>query len=394
MTIPSSVSPSVLDDPRGFAPGPTHRIFRDVLLPRLVLPLAWIYTLVILPAWLMGRKQRRRNSERPVRVAVESGRVGWTQVFFEELFGSAEDFFGEGSVHRAVIDRDLDYAPQFRQWMDDIDPTHVIIDVRTPPQSWPTSLAQALKVSWTFHRRGVYPIVILTDAFYRRQRWHAAVLTAWSGMVMTYAARDLVRGIFPHHRIRGPEIMTISQARLSQLASRMEFDSERSGSDCVIAFVGNIYPPRSDFLAALADELTRRGLTLSINGDKNNRSNEDYWATLADADVIVTTTMQGPDRSYIDWNWVRQAVHRYSETFAAGTALVAAPVDGGFPSFAPDRDYHEFGSVRQAADIIERLANDPHHRNEMARQGHETYNRLMDSGTFWKTALGQDSAVP
>lgn len=390
MTVPSPVPPSVLDDPRGFTPKPTHRIFRDALLPRLIVPLAWIYALALLPAWLLGREQRRRNSDRPSKVAVESGRVGWTQVFFEELAGSAQDYFGEGNVHRAAIDRDLDYGPQFDRWMDDIDPTHAIIDVRTPPQSWPASLVQALKVSWTLHRRGVYPIVILTDAFYRRQRWHAAVLTAWSGMVMTYAARDLVRGIFPHRRIRGPEIMTISKARRSQLASRIEFDSERSGSDCVIAFVGNIYPPRSDFLAALADELTRRGLTLSINGDKNNRSNEDYWATLADADVVVTTTMQGPDRNYIDWNWVRQAVHRYSETFAAGTALVAAPVDGGFPCFEADRDYQEFGSVLQAADIIEQLANDPHHRNEMARRGHETYSRLMDGGAFWKTALGQE----
>lgn len=387
-------SQAPLEDPRGFAPYPTRRFFRDRVLPRSIVPLAWIYSAALLPAWSLGRSRRRTNRTRSPIVAIESGRIGWTQVFFEELAGSAEDYFGSGAIVRAQIDREKPYGPQFRQWLADLDPTHVIIDVRTPPQSWAGSLRHAFEVSWTLHRRGVHPIVIMTDAFYRRQRWHAAVLTAWSGMVITYAARRLVRGIFPHGRVLGPEVMTVSRERIAKLEARTKPNPDRLGGECVVAFVGNVYPPRSEFLEALGQELANRNLSLVVNGDKGSRSNEDYWATLADADIIVTTTMQGPDRNYIDWNWVRQAVHRYSETFAAGTALIAAPVDGGFPDYQVGRDYLEFGSVMDAADLIERLAQNPKEREALARNGHRTFSTLMDQGTFWKRALGQEDPVP
>ena len=383
-----------LEDPRGFAPYPTSRVFRDRILPRAVVPFAWLFLVALLPAWALGRSQRRRNRTRSPIVAIESGRIGWTQVFFEELAGSAEDYFGKGAVVRAQIDREQSYGPQFKNWITNLNPTHVILDVRTPPQSWAGSVRYAFSVSWTLHRRGVYPVVIMTDAFHRRQRWHASVLTAWSGMVITYAARSLVRKIFPHSRMLGPQVMTVSRERILKLKQQSELGPSRFGPECIISFVGNVYPPRSQFLEALSRALSDRCLSLVVHGDKGGRSNEDYWETLANADIIVTTTMQGPDRNYIDWNWIRQAVHRYSETFAAGTALVAAPVDGGFPDFKAGHDYLEFESVVNAADAIERLANNPNERDSLARHGHETFLRLMDKGTFWKRALGQEDPIP
>ena len=385
---------ALLDDPRGLAPAPTRRLYRDVLLPRTILPLAWIAAVGLAPAFLTGRTARRRNSKRSPTVVIESGRVGWTQVFFEELEGSAVDYFGKQAVHRAVIDRDKPYWPQFREWVDRLAPTHVVLDVRTPPQSWMGSLIEAFRVSWLVHRRGIYPIVIMTDAFYRRQRWHAAVLSAWQGTVVTFAARKIVRPLFPHSRVRGALIMPISQGRIEQLAAKRTADNARTGAQCEIAFVGNIYPPRSTFLEALAEELDMQGLKLTVHGDKGNRSNEEYWRVLADADIIVTTTMQGPDRNYIDWNWIRQAVHRYSETFAAGTAVVGAPVDGGFPPFVPGKDYLEFGSVRDAARAIRQLADDPGERSRIAGSGGQTYRQEIDSGSFWRIALGLDSYSP
>ena len=385
---------ALLDDPRGLAPAPTRRLYRDVLLPRTILPLAWGAAVGLAPAFLAGRAARRRNGKRSPTVVIESGRIGWTQVFFEELAGSAQDYFGNQAVHRAVIDRDKPYWPQFRECVDRLAPTHVVLDVRTPPQSWKGSLTEALRVSWQLHRRGIYPIVIMTDAFYRRQRWHAAILTAWQGMVLTFAARKIVRPLFPHSRIRGALIMPISQMRIEQLAAERTAVNTRTGGQCEIVFVGNIYPPRSTFLEALAEELDVHGLKLTVHGDKGNRSNEEYWQVLANADIIVTTTMQGPDRNYIDWNWIRQAVHRYSETFASGTAVVGAPIDGGFPPFVPGKDYREFESVRDAVRAIRELASDPAERSRIASSGSRTYRREIDSGSFWRIALGLDSYAP
>ena len=383
-------SQAMLDDPRGLTPLPTQRLFRDRILPKTVVPLEWLYALALLPAYMVGYSRRRRNRQRPTRVVIESGRIGWTQVFFQELFASAGEFFGPEAVLRATIDRDSSYGPQVAHWVSTLDPTHVVLDVRTPPQSWPASLWNAFRVSWRLHRLGICPIVILTDAFYRRQRWHAAVLTAWKGMVVTFADRNIVRTMFPHSRIRGPLIMPVSKARIEEMTQRSRNTDAEPASGCRIVFVGNIYPPRSTFLELLDRELAEIDLTLTVDGDKSNRSNEDYWEALRSADIIVTTTMQGPDRNYIDWNWIRQAVHRYSETFAVGTAVVGAPVDGGFPPFTPGRDVLEFGSIREAAAAIATLANDRKLRDEIAAHGHRTYLRLIESGTFWRTCLGED----
>ena len=383
-------SQTMLDDSRGLAPAPTNRLFRDRILPKTVVPLAWIYALALVPAYVMGHSRRRRNRERSIRVAIESGQIGWTQVFFEELFASASEFFGPDAVARASVDREGPYGPQVARWVCALDPTHVVLDVRTPPQKWLASLRDAFRVSWRLHRSGIYPIVILTDALYRRQRWHAAVLTAWTGMVVTFADRKIVRAMFPHSRIRGPLIMPVSKARIEKMSKSRRVAEEKAVSKCRIVFIGNIYPPRSTFLEMLAGELAELNLTLITHGDKANRSNDDYWDVLCSADIIVTTTMQGPYRSYIDWNWVRQAVHRYSETFAAGTAMVGAPVDGGFPPFTAGRDMLIFGSIREATNVISTLAKDKRLRDEIAARGHCTYVSLIDSGFFWRVCLGQD----
>ena len=374
-----------MDDPaaRGFNPLPQHRIWRDVLLPRTVLPLFWLAWLVLLPARAVGHRARRRRRDAPVRVAVESGRIGWTQVFFEELIGSARDYVGKEDVAQHVIDRDLPYLPQFRANVRRDDPSHLVLDVRTPGQSWRRSLVEAVAVSWRLLADGRTPVVILTDAFYRRQRWQAAVLTAHGGVVLTFAPTRVLRPIFPHRRIVGPLPMPISRARLAWL----ELVSEESPKDgTVVQFIGNMYPPRSDFLEAVGERLASEGITLSINGDKWGTSNEAYWRTLASADVVVTTCMQGPSRPFMDWIWVQQMVFRYNETLAAGAALVASYVEGTDRFFEPRRDFLEYVSVDEAVEAITGLVRDRGLREAVAAAGHATSAELIRTQAFWRAA--------
>lgn len=374
------------EEVRGFNPPPSRRLWRDCILPRTIIPLFWLAWLALVPARLRGGA---RNLDRPRRLAIESGIIGWTHVYFEELLESAQERYGSEAVLKETINRDQPYLPQFLANVDRDEPTHVVLDVRTPNQSWTGSLREAFLTARHLLKRNITPIVVLTDAFYRRQRWHAAVLTAHSGVVVTFASASIVRAIFPHKRVRGPLPMPISVSRQRWLEA--ERAKRPRSPEVRVQFIGSVYPPRDRFLAVAGRLLKERGIELRINGDKAGTSNEDYWRTLVNADVIVTTTMQGPPRPYMDWIWVQQAVFRYAESTAAGAALVAAPVDGGFPDFVRDQDFLEFHGVHEAVECVTRLVEDPQLRIALAEHGHATSRRLSTEFAFWEAidqALG------
>lgn len=369
---------------RGFNPPEEHRLWRDRLLPRSVFPLYWLYKIALFPSFLAGKKPREVDV-----VAIESGKVGWTHVYFEELEGSAGDYFGSGQVLRQVIDRDAKYFPQFRSNQREQRPSMVVIDVRTPTQTWRSALIDTFRMSHLLLRQGITPLVVLTDAYYRRHRWQAAVLTAYRGSVITFSAKEIVRKIFPHDRIAGPLFMPISQERLQWLEknkARLHMD-RNPDSPVRVSFIGSMYSPRDAFLAEVQSRLAVKGIQLEINGDKAGTSNDQYWETLLKADVIVTTTLQGPQRTYMDWVWIKQAVFRYAETLAAETALVAGSVDGGFPYFENERDFLEFESVDECVTAVESLVTDPNARTSMAARGHATISEYVKEGTFWNVAL-------
>jgi hypothetical protein len=369
---------------RGFNPPEQNRLWRDVLLPRSVIPLYWLYKAALLPSFVLGKKPKAINS-----VAIESGKVGWTHVYFEELEGSAKDFFGTDQVVRQVIDRDAAYFPQFKSHQREQSPALLIIDVRTPTQSWRTALVETFRMTHLMLQSGITPLVVLTDAYYRRHRWQAAVLTAYRGSVITFSAKETIRKIFPHDRIAGPLFMPISQSRLHWLEVQKEKKRrERITDDRVkVSFIGSMYSPRDEFLAAVQQRLTQKGIHLEINGDKAGTSNDQYWDKLVDSDIILTTTLQGPQRSYMDWVWIRQAVFRYSETLAAGTALVAGPVDGGFQYFESGRDFLEFESVDECVATLFDLTTNSQKLTEISQTGHQTVKKYVEQGTFWHVVL-------
>lgn len=372
---------------RGFNPPEQHRLWRDRILPRSIIPLFWLMWALLIPARVIGAVRRTRSEH---RVAIESGIVGWTHVYFEELLASARERYGSTAVAQQTIDRDQRYLPQMRANMRRDQPTYVVIDVRTPGQTWSASLWQAYATSWYLLTHTITPVVVLTDAFYRRQRWQAAVLTAFTGVVVTFAHQDIVRSIFPHRRIIGPLPMPISRARLTWL--ELERAARPAPTVLRVQFIGSVYPPRDAFLDVVGARLAEHGITLHVNRDKSATSNEAYWRTLIDADIVLTTTLQGPSRPYMDWIWVQQAVFRYAESTAAGAALVAGPVDGGFWAYSKGEDFLEFQSVSEAVDHVTSLVDDEQLRSRIAEHGHETARTLIVEQAFWRAidqALGE-----
>lgn len=390
-----STRPDVDAEERGFNLPERSLIWRDAILPRLVIPLFWLYWLGLLPAKLVGLRAKRRNLSRASKLAIESGLIGWTQVFFEELLSSAEEFLGGECVCQVKIDRSRHYIPQLKEAMTLCRPTHALIDVRTPQQNWRGSLTQGFRASWILHSRGITPIVIMTDAFYRRQRFHAAVLSAHSGIVVTFASAGIVKRIFPHSRLIGPLFMPISRRRLHQLTEALSARrlTPVDSGNATIRFIGNIYPPRDQFLQSLEQKLRVEGLSIDIRGDKSAVSNEEYWSALVDADIIVTTTLQGPDRPFMDWIWIQQAVFRFSEAMGAGSALVASEVENIDSFFKPGRDFIEFVTVNEARDAIVELSNDPITRRRVAEAGRKRIAELIESDSFWVNINGALAAA-
>lgn len=380
---------------RGFNLPVRNRLWRDRILPRLIIPIFWLYWILLLPAVVLGARQRRAFRRGSHRISIESGKIGWTQVFFEELVATARDYVGADRVCQHVIDREQPYLPQLRANLDRDRPSHVILDVRTPGQSWPKTLRESFAASWSVLNRGMIPVVIMTDAFFRRQRLHAAVLSAHRGVVVTWASADIVRQIFPHRRLIGPHIMPISRARLDwleELAAERRQRGDANGR--VVRFIGHVYSPRKDFLEAVSTRLEPRGISVRVDGDKAGTSNDAYWRALVDSDVVVTTTLQGPDRSFMDWIWVQQAVFRFLESMAAGAALVASEVPGIERYFVPGTEFIEFMAVDEAVEAINSLVNDADRREMVISHGHAKAAALIRSDAFWTVidaALGADA---
>lgn len=374
---------------RGFNPPATHRLWRDRILPRLVVPAFWLYWLALLPAGLL----RRRRTE-TIRLGIESGRVGWTHVYFEELWASAVEYVGEDRLERIVIDREARYLPQFRGWSSSLELTHVVIDVRTGAQTWPRAAVDVLAMSWQLRRRRITPIVVLTDASLRRHRLHAAVLTAFSGTVLTFMATRLIAPIFPHRRIIGPMPMPVSVGRLEWLEQIR--DGVDSSAAPTVSFIGGVYPPRSVFLDRLAVALEGTGIDLRIHGNKYETPNDDYWRILATSDVILTTTMQGMPRPAMDWIWIQQLVFRFSEALTAGAVLVSPAVVGAERFFMPAEDFVPYSSLDEARAALVAIVEDVEHRQRIRAHGHATAVALAREHTYWRVidqALGLERLV-
>jgi hypothetical protein len=338
----------------------------------------------------------RKGSHRTeaTKFCIESGVRGWDQISCKELYTSACEYLGEGNVRKIIVDKDSSYLAQVCLAIKTLKPTHYFYDPRTGSQNWLKGFWEAIYISLFLHARGIVPVVLLTDLAERKWRTQSAVVTARRGVVITCIAAKEVAAIFPHNRIIGPSLLPLSEATLNFIT---ELASKRiEQSNPIAIFAGSLYEPRTSILTSIAKGLKEQGHVLEIHGrgpSSPRTSDQEYWSTLVNASVIVTTANQ-VEMEGADWTWIDHMVYRYLEVTACGTLLVAPDVPGIRRYFIPSVHYVAFGNVDEAIKIIARYLTNSTERKALAKQGSDRARALVCARTFWTgidAVLGADS---
>ncbi len=321
------------------------------------------------------------------RICIEAGREGWNLIEYQEIGWSASEFFGAGGVvQHSVCDRKR-YLQAAQTIIREVRPEFYWFDPRSGAQEPLRAIAQSVALAVILAWYGVTPIAWLANAPHRVWRLQAEVITVRRGVCLNFAHPKAGGVRFAHGRIHGPCFFPLSQATLHRLQAERAQKPKKLNP--VVSFVGSLYEPRRSRLEALRDDLARRGVRLNLIAPEltgKRLTNDEYWAAMLESDILITTA----DHETSDVEDVVHEPHlvfRYTEALAAGAALVAPIVKGSEDQIRAGRDYLSFESIEEAAKRVLELQEDAQLRASVADQGHRTMERLVESGTFWRSAV-------
>ena len=370
--------------------------YRNWLFPRSVfIPfwLMWIVMTLLMPIRaLIGRC---RAKDAGPNLCVEAGIKGWESVEIKELFKSASEYIGTERVHQIKIDREKNHVDQFKEALENYSPSHYLYDPRTGDENWITGLWQAAEIAMILYWRRITPIVFFSDIALRNLRAQGCVVTAKSGAATCISAASEIHQMFPHRRLVAPNLLPLSQKTLKYLSKQN--NGRRFENSSGVLFIGSLYEPRTAILQLIAKGLAKRGITLEIRGrplGSPRLPEEDYWSSLSNAAIVVTTADQEGSENIRDWAWMPHLVGRYTETLAAGALLVAPVVPGMRRYFEPNKHFASFNSPSHAVDVIESYIKNEDERRQLAEQGRLRVEALVNARTFWMgidITLGKDA---
>lgn len=358
------------------SPGRAARL----LAHRSIAGVAWV-TVTVVAA--LSRALRRQDHHR-VELCIESGRAGFDLIEVKEVVRSAQERYGHERVVTHVVEDRRRYLRAARARVRSDRPCRYWVDPRSGAQTWFRAVLQSIGLAHLLAWYGVIPLVWLTDVPVRRWRLQAEILSARRGMTLIVMDPRSCDIPFAHSRFVGPMPPPFSRRTLRNLEEARR--SASSSGKLRIVFAGSLYEPRRSSLLRIQQELRERGLNLEIHarelGAPRIPDNE-YWALLASADVVITTAVQVAGRG-IDATSTPHLVYRYTEALLAGAALVAPPVPGSEHLYRPGTDFFAFESENDAIRIIQSLAEDPIRRRSVASAGHAQACGLVEEGHVWQ----------
>ena len=317
-------------------------------------------------------------------IAIESGKVGWTLIEYEELLASAFEYFGPSGVLKVCIEQRKHYLRETYRVLRKSRITHFVYDPRTGAQTFGKGLIQSFVLIVLFAWFKIIPIARLSDMPDRKWRLQCAVVTAASGVCTTLMEPSILKFYFPHKRLVGPMMMALSHGRVLKLHELRKSIVVPKKTNAI--FTGAMYEPRATILSEIRDGLRSRGLDLELqvrNIGEERDSNESYWQRLIDAEIVVTTADQstGLGAEPID---LPHLVYRYTEVLASGSLLVAPIVPGVEEYFRPGVDFVSFQSVADAVNQIAYYLGSESERLSIAESGSTRLLELVESHNFWK----------
>jgi hypothetical protein len=303
---------------------------------------------------------------------------------YEELAGSAIDYFGSSSVFLVTITEPKNHLREILPHLRDNNITHYFFDPRTSTDEKWRWFVQTVGLGIALEWLGVIPICRITDVPVRKWRYKVSLITARHGLCVTLMSPRSCGRYFPHDRVLGPAPLPISSKTLTFLEELRRNSSESSRSP-VILFTGSLYEPRITYIKLLQEKLLGYGLHLSVVSRELGQPrgpNRDYWERLANCDIAFTTADQlsGPG---IDKFCDSHLVYRYTEALAAGAALVAPPVLDAERLYKPQNDYLACLDPTDAANKIASLSADIEFRRAVAKNGFNRVRKLAQEHFFW-----------
>jgi glycosyltransferase involved in cell wall biosynthesis len=333
------------------------------------------------------------NNQTPSLLCLEAGVRGWEIIEYKELYQSALEYMGDEGVVKFAVTDEGTYLEQLRIILDSNSITHYGWSPRTGEQHRFNGLIESLKISIMLSRRGIVPIVFLTDILDRSWRAKASIVTAVQGRVVTLNSPDGVKLLLPHKRFIGPYLMPFSLQTIEALKKKkQEILEKKSDSGAVV--VGALYEPRKTIVENIDQILSSRSKhSLIFQGrtlEGKRSSDEDYWSNMFSAQIVVTTASVVNSLDGYDWAWKEHFIYRYMETLACETLLVAPELPAIKRYFTSGDHFISFSNEEDAAQKIQYYLENDEERQAIANKGFQRAQSLVESRSFW---LGIDTAL-
>jgi hypothetical protein len=251
----------------------------------------------------LGRSSGRASINRKrlsSTLLIEAGAVGWTSVFYSELFETAREYISDEAVYASKIDRSKMYVKQAISNLNRTQATHYVYDPRTGSQNPFLGLVQTLVIAFYLGLKDVTPIFMLTDGSVRQWRYQAFILTAKSGVIVTFLNPKEMPEFFPHERVIGPMIMPVSKRTFQVMLPKSKTKSPEKIDCTKVYFLGSLYQRRLTFFKDANQELLKRGCKSQLLFEEKTSTitSDNYWQSLTKYDCLVTTTFQAVNPKY------------------------------------------------------------------------------------------------
>jgi len=340
----------------------------------------WIGRIWLSLIWTSGG---RREPLGPAVLAIDSGAASWLFIEYEELLESAREYMGRGRVVKIIISDRERYVRQVRAQLEGQRVSHYLYDPRSASERPWRSWFQAVGLATMFAWHGITPISRMTDAHHRRTRAQTTFMSARGGPTIVLMSVARARKLAVHRHLVGPLPMPLSAQTFTQLRRIRNEEAVHPGS---VVFVGALYDPRRAFLHEVQNRLRPAGVDLDLRVREAGGpriSNEEYWRTLARADVILSTSTMshGPGQDRVD---EAHLIYRFTEACAVGRPLVTQAVPGADEVFRADRDFLECTDAASAAEVILKALSNEELREQIAEGGLQRAAQLVETNYFWR----------